>query len=215
VINQFYLDWFEVDYAHILRATADCSIFDVPASPGVIASFTVSGFTSPAIDVYELNGSRMIGGGVVTGGDATGYTIVFQDSLSSAHRYVVTVPAGGARPVGSVSSKTFKNIRVNQRGADYLIVTHHDFLGAAQQLAAQREAVNGVRTAVVDVQDIYDEFNFGVMNDDAMKAFVRYAYELCPFARRPFRRQLVWLLRFPLSLYPFTPDRTSPGGECG
>ena len=190
VINQFYLDWFEVDYAHILRATADCSIFDVPASPGVIASFTVSGFTSPAIDVYELNGSRMIGGGVVTGGDATGYTIVFQDSLSSAHRYVVTVPAGGARPVLSVSSKTFKNIRVNQQGADYLIVTHHDFLGAAQQLAAQREAVNGVRTAVVDVQDIYDEFNFGVMNDDAMKSFVRYAYEQW---RRPAPLYLLFL----------------------
>ncbi|MEW6511512.1 MAG: C25 family cysteine peptidase [Bacteroidota bacterium] len=180
IVNQFYLDWFEIEYNRLLRATADQLVFASPASSGGgVLRFTVSGFTSPAIEVFDLVGRRQILGGVVTGDSAAGYAVAFQDSFSTARRYVV-VATGGVRNVLPVSGKMFKDIRANATGADYIIVSHRDFLPAAQQLAAHRQSINGVRTTVVDVQDIYDEFNYGTLNAEKIKEFLRYAFTQWP-----------------------------------
>ena len=67
-------------------------------------------------------------------------------------------------------------LRSPDNGADYILITHHDFLKAAQILADYR-ASQGMRVAVVDVQDIYDEFNGGLMSAEAIRDFLAYAHE--------------------------------------
>jgi hypothetical protein len=178
--NQFYLDWVEITYGRSLKADRDQLLFSAPTSPGNITSFTIAGFSSPSVDVYDLTLGRLLQGGNVTGDPVTGYRIVFQDTLSSGRTYLVTSDSGSLPPL---SRKIFKDIRSNAAGADYVIITHAAFLPQAQQLASHRQAVNGVRTTIVDVQDIYDEFNFGVMNGEKLKDFLRYAYEFWPGAR--------------------------------
>jgi hypothetical protein len=59
-------------------------------------------------------------------------------------------------------------------GADYIIVTHGDFITDVQPLADHR-AGKGLRTMVVDVEDVYDEFNHGVMHPEAIRDFLAYA----------------------------------------
>ena len=59
--------------------------------------------------------------------------------------------------------------------ADYIIISHSDFLNAIQPLAAYR-ASQGFRVRVVDVQDIYDEFNGGVFDPQAIQGFLSYTY---------------------------------------
>ena len=181
-VNQFYLDWFELDYTRLLRAEGDQLIFVGPPSPAAgIGRFIVAGFSSPNIDVFDLTHGRRIGGGTVTGGPGAGYSIAFQDSFSASCRYAVVAPPGPKTPL-PLSKKVFTDIRAGALGADYIIITHHDFLGAAQQLAAHRQSAGGggVRVRVVDVQDIYDEFNYGVMNAEKIKSFLRYAYDNWP-----------------------------------
>ncbi len=68
------------------------------------------------------------------------------------------------------------NLRATTNRADYLLVYHADFKAAAQQLAAHRRA-GGLAVAEIDVQDIYDEFNNGRMSPDAIRSFVRQAYQ--------------------------------------
>ena len=64
--------------------------------------------------------------------------------------------------------------RRNQR-VDWLAITGTSLLDAAGELAAHR-ASQGLRVAVVDIEDIYDEFNHGIADPDAVWAFLRYAH---------------------------------------
>lgn len=174
--NQFYLDWFEIDYQRLLRAQNNQLSFtsDGPTGPNP-SQFTVRGFSNPQIEVFDLSGKRMITGGFVGGDSTNGYAIQFKDTSSSARQYLV-VAVGGQRSVLPLSRKVFIDIRTNPQGADYLVISHRNFLSAAQRLASHRQSLNGVRSKVIDVQDIYDEFNCGVMNATKIRDFLRYAY---------------------------------------
>lgn len=59
-------------------------------------------------------------------------------------------------------------------GTDYLIVTHADFLDAAERLRTLKEG-EGLRVAVVDVDRAYDRFSAGVFEASAIRELVRRA----------------------------------------
>ncbi len=61
-------------------------------------------------------------------------------------------------------------------GADLLIITHPDFAASLAPLRSAREA-QGLRTAIVNVEGIYDRWGEGRMDPQAIVRFVRYAYE--------------------------------------
>jgi hypothetical protein len=79
----------------------------------------------------------------------------------------------------SVSELGKKNNR-----ADYIIITHSDIGwdggGDAypwlDDLVSLQQA-QGLRVKVVDVQDIYDEFSFGMVTPQAIKDFLKFAYK--------------------------------------
>lgn len=58
---------------------------------------------------------------------------------------------------------------------DFVIFTHGEFVNAARRLADTRQA-QGFQPVVVDVEDAYDEFNFGARSPDALKGFLRNAH---------------------------------------
>lgn len=175
VPNQFYLDWFELDFERTAVPEGNQILLTVlqPGSPGKRV-FSSTPFSSQNIDVFDLFGQRTITGKTISPTES-GYALSFRDSLSIARTYMA-VDANGAIPVPYVTRRMFSDIRVNTQGADYLIITHKNFLTAAQQLAVHRAATNAVRTKVVDVEEIYDEFNYGVMNATVLKTFVKHAY---------------------------------------
>lgn len=67
------------------------------------------------------------------------------------------------------------HLRAQDQQADYLLVTVAALRDAVAPLAAfHRE--KGLRVAVVDVEDIYDEFNDSVTHPKAIRDFVHHAY---------------------------------------
>jgi hypothetical protein len=75
----------------------------------------------------------------------------------------------------------------NPSGADYILITHRD-LGWAQNgdqnrwltdLVAHRQT-QGLRVEVVDIEDIYDQFSFGIKSPQAPKDFLAYAHQNWP-----------------------------------
>jgi hypothetical protein len=60
---------------------------------------------------------------------------------------------------------------IDLRGADYLVVTHSDFLAAAERLRGQKES-QGFRVAVVDVDRAYDRYSSGVVEANAIRALI-------------------------------------------
>ena len=57
---------------------------------------------------------------------------------------------------------------------NYLIVSHPDFLNQMTPLAAHR-ASQGLQATVVSIEDVYDEFGFGVRSPGALKDFLAQA----------------------------------------
>jgi Peptidase family C25 len=58
--------------------------------------------------------------------------------------------------------------------ADYLMITTQGLLGAARELADFHRG-RGLAVELVDVQDIYDEFNHGIVDPRAIRDFVSHA----------------------------------------
>ncbi len=63
-----------------------------------------------------------------------------------------------------------------ENAAEYIVITHPNFMENAITLAEHREA-KGMKTKVVDITDIYDEFSHGITDYAAIRSFLQYAYE--------------------------------------
>lgn len=172
-VNKFYLDWFEIEYPRPFRATNNQILFSYSPVVGGPVEFSARGFNADTIDVFDLDGGRNIVGTIQSGSPVT--SVVFRDTISVPRRYLAIARGTRMQPIGFVS-KTFRNLRNRNNSADYVVITHQRFRSAADQLAAQRRNVNRLRTMVVDVQEIYDEFNFGEKAVTPLRDFLRYAY---------------------------------------
>ena len=91
-----------------------------------------------------------------------------------AGRFVVVDPAA-ARIPASMSADHYAGLRQRGRAVDYLVITATGLLEPAGDLARYRRG-QGLRTLVVDVEDIFDEFNHGMRDPDAIWRFLRYAH---------------------------------------
>lgn len=58
--------------------------------------------------------------------------------------------------------------------ADLVIITHRSLIESLDRLARHRRA-QGLKVALIDVEDLYDEFSFGHKSPQAIKDFLRYA----------------------------------------
>jgi hypothetical protein len=70
-------------------------------------------------------------------------------------------------------------LRADPNGADYLIVAHGSLLEAVAPLAELHRS-RGLRVAVVDVEDVYDEFSWGAPSPGAIRSFVASTYNSWP-----------------------------------
>ena len=66
------------------------------------------------------------------------------------------------------------DLRNTQNNADLIIIYHPLFENAAKRLEEFKNK-NGILTKIVNVQDIYDEFNYGIFSPESIKGFLSYA----------------------------------------
>lgn len=69
--------------------------------------------------------------------------------------------------------KVKDDLRSTSNQADYILIYHPDFLEAAQTLAKYR-AKQGLAVRLVNVMDIYDQFNYGDFNPETLRDFLKY-----------------------------------------
>jgi hypothetical protein len=172
-ITQFHLDWFEVEYPRPFHATSEQLLFTYPATAGLV-EFKIQGMAGTAADIYDLtNGRKLPSATPVAGAQLA--DIYFRDTLSTERQYLVIAPTVRLQPLPLTQSMT-TNLRATTNGADYIVVTHPRFRSAANRVANHRRISSRLRTIVVEVQDVYDQFAFGVKNETAIRDFLRHAY---------------------------------------
>ncbi len=172
-----WLDAFEVTYNRALRAAEDRLSLTPAIGP---SEFAVAGFTAPDIRAYEI--STPTAPAQLTGlrieGAAGDYTATFADLAAGSRRYMLVGTGGLLKPL-AITLDAPSDLRAPAEGADYLIIAHADFVAGVAPLAQYHRA-EGLRVRVIDVQDIYDEFNAGLLDPHAIRDFIGYAYANWP-----------------------------------
>ncbi len=182
------VNWYDVRYQRTYAAPAGQFPFAVEGAAPV--GVTVTGLTDPATAIYDITDPQhpqALTGVAVTPGAA--YNLAFAHTSGAPARYIAA-SAGQFLAPTSITPDAPSSLRSPAQGADWIIISHSAFLPEAQRLALHRQTALGLRTAVVDVQDVYDEFNGGLMDQEAIRSFLRYAYETWP---RPAPRYAVLL----------------------
>ena len=184
-LDYVLINWFEIDYYDTYFAENDRLFFDGEVSGSSLAStqavnkeFQVDGFSSNLVEVYDV--TDPLAPVLITGSSfqptANGQQLAFEAALSNDHRYLAqtTTQRLSLNPLDIIldTPSSWKSASI---GADYIILSHASFLSQVQPLAVYR-ANQGLRVQVVDVQDVYDEFNGGVFSAEAIKSFIDYAY---------------------------------------
>lgn len=110
------------------------------------------------------------------GGATDAYRLHFGLELQDQRHSFIAVSSERVRPAPRLALDQDANLRSIDHQADYLLITHSDFMEAAQELAEYRRTAASLSVMVIDVQDIYDEFSGGDLDPGAIRDFVSYAY---------------------------------------
>jgi hypothetical protein len=158
------VDWVETTYPRGFEAENDRLKFT--AEPGEYR-FQLSGFQHAGVEVLDITNPAVPAR--ITNFDQA--TMRFEDSPAVFSTYLAMVPEEPAEIAVDAAS----DLRDPGNRADYLIITHQDLSDAVQPLAAHR-ASEGLTVQVVLIEDIYDEFSYGIATPHALKDFLQYAY---------------------------------------
>lgn len=190
------LNWFEIDYWRTYDAANNVLPFSIPLIPDNVTgninpNFKVElkNFSNPNIEIYGVDGTRYVGLAPMEDENQRGiYNVVFRSSqirntsqnllgepLNTNIQYIALTRNKFRKPK-KIIKDTPSDLRGQHNAADYIIITDTEFMRDVQPLANFRSQ-QGMRTKVVDVQNIYDEFNHGIHNPYALRDFLKYAYE--------------------------------------
>ncbi len=172
--DQYYLNRAELTYARRYVADASRLAFGADTSGGT--TFEVSGFGDTDIMVFDVSSPAaplQLTGTHVSTSDGTA-RVRFESSVGSASRFYA-VTTGASLAPKALFADSPSNLMSPRTDIDYIIIAHGQFLSALEALKTIREQA-GLRVEIVDVQDIYDEFSYGIKDVTAVKDFLRYAY---------------------------------------
>ncbi len=163
-------DTVQVSYPHLYAADADYLRFTAPAG----SSITVGGFTSPRIQVVDITDQSSIAlPQVAVTSQGTSYAATFTPPGAGTRTLLAFTTARKSAP-SSIASNHPSSWRAAQPGSDMIVLSHADFLPSLTPLKSLRES-QGHTVTLIDVQELYDDFNFGAMSPYAIKEFLSSA----------------------------------------
>ena len=169
-----YIDWFELDYPNTFSAQNGVSAFTY-TEPGTW-KYLLTDFTTDQVSLFDVSDPASVveitGASIFPAG--SGYSLEFEDEVIDPTDYLAVEPTA-YKTVQVIEADNPSDLQSAANGADHITITHPDFSTAAITLKNHR-ITQGLRAVVVDVQDIYDEFNYGVIAPTAIHDFLLYAY---------------------------------------
>ena len=166
------VDTVRLSYWHTYEADADV----VAATADAPRPVTIGGFVSRAVrlvDITDPTGVEEIRGSLGT--DRNGLTSISAQLTGSDVRTLFGFTDATIASPAYVRANRPSSWHATAAGYEYLAITHSLFAQSATALADRRRQ-QGLTAAVVDVEDIYDEFNFGEKTPQALKDFVNRAH---------------------------------------
>lgn len=163
VVDVVLLNWIELEYLRQPRVGEEQIRLRL-ADPEAGGAVRITADGGGPVDLYLRDGIRVRGVGEVAaqisaGGEA-GFSVLGDGAAAAPDEVVLDRPSNLADP---------------DQQADYIMITHRTLADGAHRLADFHRS-RGLTVAVVDVQDIYDEFNHGILDPRAIRDFLEHAH---------------------------------------
>ena len=171
--STFYLNDLAITYSRRHVAQDESLLF----SRGRNRVVSVSGFASNEVEVLDVSKPtrpRRITELTLDGDDGD-WRVSFRAGRKSSMHLALDL-ASARTPDAMYADRPSKLARRKHR-VDYLVITSSDMVETAQRLADYRAGTQALRAMVVDIEDVYDEFNHGVPHPDALWRFLRHAHQ--------------------------------------
>jgi hypothetical protein len=176
-----YVDWFEATYPRDFTASDNRLKFSHESGFG----YQINNFDANNLELFDI--TQATDAARVVNAEVTGtnpYALAFEPPINpgETETYLVLKSDASMTPV-ELTEDTAADLADTANGADYILITHRDLgwdangdpYGWLQDLVNLREG-QGLRVKVVDVQDIFDEFSYGMTSAAAIRDFLAYAY---------------------------------------
>jgi hypothetical protein len=161
-----------VDYIRLTywrKYTAEEDALRFTATGGGFLS--VNGFSSSSVRVVDISNPKSVleVEGLVQW-EGEGYSIRFRVPGQGQRTMLAFMDEEVKKPAAMVANQPSRWHQTGNR-SDLVIISHWLFLESLKPLKALREA-QGLSVALLDVEDLYDEFSFGIKTPQALKDFL-------------------------------------------
>lgn len=171
----FLVDAFELSYPRAYRASGNRLVCRGDGN----AVISVDGITAPRVAVLDITDPAQPKA-------CQGYQVDERNRVAfipatAQTRYLVTGLAAAKPPV-SMAGASRSTLKQADRFAEYLVIAPDEFAAGARRLATYRKN-RGLKTMVVSLEDIYQDFSAGLPDPYAVRDFLAYAYNKGPAGR--------------------------------
>ena len=177
--NETYFDWIDVSY--VREMVAQDGALRIVYPDAAARRLNLSGFGDEPVLVFSPTDQRLF---ELT---PTAGRVAFTDQPSRAPVYWA-VASSAARTPAAFSVDQSSNWAATSHEADYVVITTPFLRASAEAFAAYRRMHNGHRVVIVEVQDLYDQFDYGRPTPLAIRRFVHQMQRW----RTPPRYLLFW-----------------------
>lgn len=174
VYDRIYVDNIEIHYPAHFSVEGNYRMMHYEASGDWL--FEINGFTSTPQGIFDVTIPSRVENLVnfnIIGSEE--FTLQFQDEVTGPTNYF-TWGEGTVKSVTSITPDQTSNLQSTSNQADYILITPDEFSDQAQVLVDHRQSPQ-LQAMKVHLQDIYDQFNFGISDANTIHDFLQYTYE--------------------------------------
>jgi hypothetical protein len=166
------LDAIRIIYAHTYRAESNALTLSAQGGNQV----RVAGFSNPQIRVFDVTDPGAASQVEVTAEAGKGEYVATFCPQGTGTRTLIALSDNRVSRLTPVTVNVLSRWADYDTGADLLVIAHGSLIGSVQPLVELRKS-EGLSVAVVDVEDAYDEFSYGLHKPQGVKELLRWAHD--------------------------------------
>ena len=170
VANRYGFDQFNIAYKRLFLSHNNKILFSNSDSGDF--TFQIDGFTDESAYVWDITSSlnpvSLMDFSIESG------SLVFSIDQTNPKNYVVF--GSSAIRLPEMELIHFSDLRASTTRVDYLIISPNEFIPALQPLVDWR-TLQGLNVKVVDLQEVFDQFSFGIPHPIGIKNFIRTSFQ--------------------------------------
>lgn len=170
--NSIEYDWYEVEYPRFLNAINNKLCFQIDSSfSKALRILKIQNITSDKTVIYKFNDNLKR----ITSFVQNGTTVFFTDSVKGGDKYYLTSEDSITVPK-IYYKKQFTDLASSSIQADYILLTASGFINKANEYAMFIKQNYQVETRIINVLDIYDQYNYGFFAPEPIRDFLVEAF---------------------------------------